>query len=110
MTKYLFILLFASSLTTNAQYTNKQIDSLHELAKKTDSAEIKINAMQSRTQQFYDSISTARNIENMTGLMKDIERRNEKARQGAYWRIGFGVAMLIVLIIGLLRKKKKLTN
>lgn len=108
--KYLIMLLFAFPLVAKAQLTKRQIDSLHEQAKRIDSTSIKINEMYAANKHFMDSLEAARMAQNMNGFVQQMQERNEKQKRAMYWRIAFGVAMLIVLVIGLLRKKKKPVN
>lgn len=48
-----------------------------------------------------------RNVANLLSLQKSIETRKTKEKRNAFTRIGIGVALLIILIIGLRRKTVK---
>jgi hypothetical protein len=58
-------------------------------------------------QKAYDSIEIRQNIGSQVQELIDIQKQNTaRQKRGAYVRIGIGVAMLIVLVIGLSRRKK----
>ena len=48
-----------------------------------------------------------RNISNLLSLQKSIEARKTKEKRNAITRIGIGIALLIILIVGLRRKTVK---
>ncbi|MBL0153398.1 MAG: hypothetical protein IPP93_07910 [Chitinophagaceae bacterium] len=55
----------------------------------------------------YDSIEIRQNMgSQVRELINEQQRRTSRQKTGAYVRIGIGVAMLVVLIIGLRRRKK----
>lgn len=61
-----------------------------------------------------DSIEMVRfneqNSRNLNSFMRTMKEREEKQKRGMWLRLGFGIAMLVVLIVGLLRKRKKKEN
>jgi len=58
-------------------------------------------------QKAYDSIEIRQNMgSQVRELINEQQRRTSRQKTGAYVRIGIGVAMLVVLIIGLRRRKK----
>ena len=48
-----------------------------------------------------------RNVSNLLSLQKSIQTRKAKDKRNALTRIGIGIALLIILIIGLRRKRVK---
>ena len=55
----------------------------------------------------YDSIEIRQQVgSQVRELINEQQRRTSRQKTGAYVRIGIGVAMLVVLIIGLRRRKK----
>ncbi len=48
-----------------------------------------------------------RNVSNLLNLQKSIQARERKEKRNALTRIGIGVALLIILVIGLRRKTVK---
>ena len=59
---------------------------------------------------FYDSVEAKRQIQsnnqNLDGLVSMMRERERKERQAMWMRIGFGIVLLIVGIIGIMRKKR----
>lgn len=55
-----------------------------------------------------DSVAIRERISSgIQSLMKIQEENRRKQKQGAMLRIGFGIAMLAVLVVGLMRKRKR---
>ena len=50
--------------------------------------------------------SLKHNEQNLNVLMKEIRERDRKEKQQMYLRFGLGLLFLVVLIIGLLRRRK----
>ncbi|HQW43921.1 MAG: hypothetical protein IPP02_03395 [Chitinophagaceae bacterium] len=111
MRRVFIFLLFISSSFCHAQSdstTRKGQDikklvfddsSLQRLQKLKDSV---ANAIQTReNNQVQENMSR-----NMDGILQLQKERNAKQKKAAIIRIGIGVAFLIVLIIGLRRRKK----
>jgi hypothetical protein len=42
----------------------------------------------------------------LNNFMQDYKKKNDKAKRNALLRIGFGVLMLAVLVVGILRRRK----
>ena len=54
-----------------------------------------------------DSIEKQENISrNMNGILQLQKERNAKEKRGAFLRIGIGISFLVLLFIGLRRRKK----
>ena len=51
-----------------------------------------------------------RNLENLKNFAAIQKKNEEKKRQQMYMRIGFGILMLVILVFGLARRKKKNPN
>ncbi len=117
--KNLFALLVIF-FTTNvsAQNSNKELDEKHQQIEKNrlslDSSLKNLDSSVYQFNTFSDSLETARRIEsnnrNLTGLLRTMDERERKARQGMWLRIGLGLAGLIIAIIGFTRKKKTTTT
>jgi len=113
--KNLFTLLFIFfSANLFAQNSNKDLNEMRQQIEKNrlslDSSLKRLDSSAFQVTSFSDSLETARRIEsnnrNLTGLVSMMQEREKKARQGMWLRIGFGIAMLIIAIIGFTRKKK----
>ena len=104
----LFALLCFTMPAVFAQISDKQ---LNENIDKPDSQTKEMNASVERNMHSIDFLNMARSNEQMGRNLDSFmaERREQERRQmrQAYVRIGFGVLMLIVLVVGLMRKKKK---
>ena len=63
--------------------------------------------------KFTDSMDRVRQIEtnhrNLDGLVSMMQEREQKEKQAMWLRIGFGIAILVIGIIGITRKKKTKT-
>jgi len=86
---------------------------LHDNTRKIDSQTNALNESINASIQRMDSVnrelSNKQMARNMDAFLAERKEQERKAKQGAYIRIGFGVLMLIVLIVGLRRKKKQAT-
>lgn len=95
-------------VSASAQINQQQPD--REIAQ-ADSQAKSLNASIERSMQRMDSVNAARNAEqmnrNMDRFMAERKEQQRKQMRGAYMRIGFGVLMMAVLIVGLVRKRKK---
>lgn len=59
-------------------------------------------------QKAYDSIRIRqKSMSEVESIVHELDRNARRQKTGAYIRIGIGVAMLVVLIIGLSRRRKK---
>ncbi len=75
-----------------------------------DSITVKLQRMQdsvNKTLRSVDEQDIERNVSSLLRLQKDINKREAKQKRDAIIRIAIGVALLIVLIIGLRRKRRK---
>ncbi|MGG9971821.1 hypothetical protein ACQ33O_08530 [Ferruginibacter sp. SUN002] len=109
--RYLLLFFLILSSVTQAQLTQKQLDDLKENSKRLDSITAKTNESINNSIRRMDSLTRAqsqkqmdRNLEAFMAVQKENQR---KAKQGAFIRIGIGILLLVVLIIGLRRKKKQ---
>ncbi len=108
--KYICLLILLLPLIASAQLTDKQMKEMHDNTAKIDSMTAKLNESINATMHATDSINMVRfseqNARNLDAFMAQRKEQEKKAMQRMYWRIGFGVLMLVVLIIGWSRKKK----
>ena len=84
------------------------------LRAQTDSGLVKPLAIDTATNQSQDSSQgveiryyDSNNIRNLESLMKDQQARRAREKTGAFIRIGVGLLLLVVLVVGLRRKRKK---
>ena len=82
-----------------------------------DTGQLKESLSQASTQN--DSVSDSpaksiemkqweeRNIKAMLQISEQVEKNRAREKRNAYLRIGFGVILLVVLIVGLMRRKAK---
>ena len=110
MIKYLLVLFLLLTTGANAQLTDKQLKEMHDNTAKIESSTVKLNESIKHSMHAIDSLNMVefnkqneRNLNSFMAARKEQERKNMKRM---YWRLGFGVLMLIVLIVGLARKKK----
>ncbi|MES2431780.1 MAG: hypothetical protein V4556_12650 [Bacteroidota bacterium] len=110
---FLFSLLILT-LTVNAQLSEKQLKEMHDNTAKIESTTVKINESMNESIRVMDSINmenfNRQNERNLNAFMAERKEQERKAQKGMYLRIGFGVLMLIVLIIGITRKRKPVEN
>jgi cytochrome c1 len=105
----LFLLLFAAS--ANAQLSEKQLKELHDNTAKIESTSVKLNEAMNASMHVTDSLNMVRfneqNSRNLDAFLAQRKEQKKKDMQRMYWRLGFGLMMLVVLIIGWKRKKKQ---
>lgn len=112
--KNIFIFLFFFSVSTFAQNSNKDLNEMHQQIEtqrlKLDSSRKSMDASMQQFNTYSDSMEKARQIEsnnrNLNGLVSMMKERERKEKQAMWLRIGFGIAILIVGIIGITRKRK----
>jgi hypothetical protein len=108
--KTLFPLLLFFSITAGAQLTGKQLKELKENTAKVESTRLQLESSMNQSLHVMDSINMEnfnnQNERNLNAFLKAQKQREQKARQRIYWRMGFGVLMLVVLVAGWVRKKK----
>jgi len=104
----LFTLLFSSGV--NAQLSDKQLKELHDNTAKMESTTVKLNESINESMHRIDSLNMVQfnkqNERNLNAFMAARKEQERKDIQRMYWRLGFGVLMFIVLIAGLMRRKK----
>lgn len=108
--KLLFIFFLLFSCAANAQLSDKQLKEIRDNAAKLDSTTAKLKESINASMHITDSLDMVRfneqNTRSLNAFMAERKEQENKARQRMYWRLGFGVLMLVVLIVGLTRKKK----
>ena len=111
--KYLCLFFILLSATASAQLSDKQMKEMHDNTAKIESASVKLNEAMLNSQHIMDSLNMARfneqNIRNLNAFMAERKVQEQKATKRMYWRLGFGLLMLVVLVVGW-RRKKKLTQ
>jgi uncharacterized protein YxeA len=109
--KTLFSFLLLLSVTAIAQLSGKQLKELRDNTVKIESSRVQLESSVNRSMHVMDSINmesfNKQNEQNLQAFISAQKEREQKAKQRMYWRIGFGILMLIVLIIGLVRKRNK---
>ena len=108
--KYLSILLLLFVSVANAQLTDKQLKEMRDNAAKMESTTAKLNNSINESMRMKDSLNmeefSKQNARNLDAFMAEQKTRERKLSQRMYWRIGFGVLMLVILGVGMARKKK----
>lgn len=104
-----FLILFICT-STAAQLSDKQLKELHDNTAKVESSRVQLEAAMKESQHRMDSINMVRfseqNTRNLNAFMAERKIQEQKATKRMYWRLGFGVLMLVVLVAGWMRKKK----
>ncbi len=109
------IFLFLTSfITVCAQNSNKDLDEMHRQMDKQraslDSSMKKMDTLLQHQSKSYDSSIAAQQIEtnnrNLNSFLGDMKEREQKEKQRMWMRIGFGLLLLVVGIIGMRRKSK----
>jgi hypothetical protein len=110
MMKYLFISFLLVSTAVHAQLTDKQLKELHDNTAKMESTTVKLNESINQSMHRIDSLNMVQfnkqNERNLNAFMAARKEQERKDIQRMYWRLGFGILMFIVLIVGLMRRKK----
>ena len=108
--KYLFISFLLLSTGVHAQLTDKQLKELHDNTAKMESTTVKLNESINQSMHRIDSLNMVQfnkqNERNLNAFMAARKEQERKDIQRMYWRLGFGILMFIVLIVGLMRRKK----
>jgi flagellar biosynthesis/type III secretory pathway M-ring protein FliF/YscJ len=108
--KLLSLLFLLCTVAANAQLSEKQLKELHDNTAKIESTTAKLNESINASIHRTDSMNMVRfneqNTRNLDAFMAARKEQERKTTQRIYWRLGFGVLMLIVLIVGWRRKKK----
>jgi hypothetical protein len=83
---------------------------MHDNTAKMESTTVKLNESINQSMHKIDSLNRVafnkqneRNLDAFMAARKEQERKDIKRM---YWRLGFGILMFIVLIVGLMRRKK----
>lgn len=110
MKPVIIILLLLTVINVNAQLSNKQIVELKQNTSKVESSRVQLQQSLQESQRVMDSINMVRfneqNTRNLNAFMAARKEQEHKQMNRMYWRIGFGILMLVVLIVGWARKKK----
>jgi hypothetical protein len=112
MVRIFFFLLFSFALFLNAQPGNKirKADKSKKMLL-SDSAAVKIKQLQDSIMAANieaDSIKAVQDYKKNTDYILDLQKENRgKQKKDAVTRIAIGAALLVLLIFGLMRRKKK---
>ena len=108
--RYILLLLLMFAASANAQLSEKQLKELHDNTAKIESTSAKLNEAMNASMHVTDSLNMVRfneqNTRNLDAFMAQRKEQERKAMQGVYLRFGFAAMMLVVLFVGLRRKKK----
>ena len=108
--KLLTFIFLVFTFTANAQLSEKQLKEMHDNVAKMDSTTAKLNESINASMQVTDSLNMVRfneqNTRSLNAFMAQRKEEEQKARQRMYWRLGFGVLLLVVLVVGWIRKKQ----
>ena len=108
--KLLTFIFLVFTFTANAQLSEKQLKEMHDNVAKMDSVTAKLNESINASMHRTDSLDMVRfneqNTRSLNAFMAQRKEQEQKAKQRMYWRLGFGVLLLVVLIVGWTRKKK----
>ena len=108
--KYLFILFLLLTTGAHAQLSEKQLKEMHDNTAKMESTTVKLNESIKNSMHSIDSLNMVefnrQNERNLNAFMAARKEQERKDIQRMYWRLGFGILMFIVLIVGLMRRKK----
>jgi hypothetical protein len=114
MMKYLLIFFLLITSGANAQLTDKQLKEMHDNTAKIESTTVKLNESIKHSMHAIDSLNMVefnrQNERNLNSFMAARKEQERKDMQRMYWRLGFGILMFIVLIVGLSRRKKMAAN
>ena len=109
--RYLFLCFLLSASVAHAQLSDKQLKELHDNTAKIESTSVKLNEAVNASIHATDSLNMVRfneqNTRNLNAFMAERKVQEQKAMQRMYWRLGFGILLLIILIVGWMRKKKE---
>ena len=108
--KYVLAFFLLLSSVTYGQLSDKQLKEMHDNVAKMDSVTAKLNESINASMRVTDSLDMVRfneqNTRSLNAFMAERREQERKATQRIYWRLGFGILMLAVLIVGWRRKKK----
>ncbi len=109
MKSVLSLLLFSTTFASFAQTTDEK--KLRQNIARLDSQTKAMDESMETNMPSMDSVEMARATEQMNGNPDSFRaaRKEEQRKQwrGAYLRLGFDILLLILLIVGWVRKKKK---
>jgi hypothetical protein len=117
MRNILFFFFIITGLSSSAQ-TDKQLDSLRRSIKNqvavTESLRVATDSLLIKNAGRNDSIEMAKfneqNSRSLNSMVQMMKEREEKQRRQMWLRLGLGGLFLVILIIGLLRKRKAKSN
>jgi uncharacterized iron-regulated protein len=109
--KYLSIILLLVASVAHAQLTDKQLQEMRDNAAKLESTTAKFNNVIEENMRVRDSLNmeefSKQKARNLDAFMAQRREQEKKTTTRMYWRIGFGVLMLVILGVGMARKKKQ---
>lgn len=107
MRYYISLLLCFTLAASSAQVSDRQIK---ENMAKLDSQTRELNESMARSTHSIDSIIMVRSNEqmarNMDSFMAERREQDRRRLKQMYWRLGFGVLMMVVLVVGFVRRRK----
>lgn len=105
---FILLLLCCSTAVFSQQDTGISNRTLKRQLLSDDTALAKLRQLQdSVTKSLELKQWEERNTKAMLAISEQISKNKEKQKRNAYLRIGIGVAFLIVLIVGLMRRRAK---
>jgi hypothetical protein len=114
MKKYFTILLFITSTSFAQKDTTKFRVDLDKLKKQIDSStkmmDSLTNAQFKRMQDEELQRSMEQNSRNLDSFLRLQKEREAKQKKQMYIRLGIGVLFLGVLVVGLMRRRRGMTN
>jgi hypothetical protein len=105
MRRPLLLLCLVISLHSFAQTDADSL--LNSIQRNTDSINARIRIQDSINNKRYMDQQAERNMEGIRQIMNQVKENERRQKQQNMIRIGIGVLFLIVLVIGLMRRKKK---
>jgi hypothetical protein len=109
--KYLSIILLLFVSVAHAQLSDKQLQEMRNNAAKLESTTAKFNNVIQENMKVKDSLNmeefSKQNARNLDAFMAERREQEKKIKTRMYWRIGFGILMLVILGVGMARKKKQ---
>ena len=84
---------------------------MRDNAAKMESTTAKLNNSINESMRMKDSLNmeefSKQNARNLDAFMAERREQENKNKKRMYWRLGFGVLMLVILGVGMARKKKQ---
>jgi septal ring factor EnvC (AmiA/AmiB activator) len=115
MKKFALLLFLTIDTIAYSQNSNKDLNEMHQqiqeqrakLDSSMKSTDSLIGQMNKRRDSEYNAHQTEQHINNLTGFFSDMKERERKQRQQMWMRIGFGMALLVIGIVAVMRRRKE---